>query len=90
MAPNKWFDVDAIIPSDARIGQANERLQALLKERFGLQSRLATREQAGYNIDCWKGRAEFESVFPTAPRRTKARRHVEHRDEDEKSGANGQ
>ena len=44
----KRFDVDAMIPSDAPIHQANEMLQTLLEERFELRSHPATQERMGY------------------------------------------
>jgi uncharacterized protein (TIGR03435 family) len=52
---DKRFDVEAIIPSDAAADQANEMLQTLLQERFGLRVHRDTREQAGYFLAVGKG-----------------------------------
>ena len=47
---NTWFDIDAKIPDDAPVGDANKMLQSLLEERFGLRVHRERREQAGFAL----------------------------------------
>src|SRR6185295_16075940 len=44
------FDIDAKIPEGASTGSANEMLQSLLAERFGLQLHRDEKELAGYAL----------------------------------------
>lgn len=48
------YDVEAVIPPDAPKNQANEMLQTLLQERFGLVTHRGTRAQTGYILSVAK------------------------------------
>ena len=61
---DKRFNVEAIIPSDAPIEQANEMLQTLLRERFGLSTSSSTREQSGYILSVGKSGPNFPVSAP--------------------------
>lgn len=64
---DKRFDVEALIPADAPREQANEMLQTLLEERFGLELHRATREFAGYTLTVAKGGANLKVSAPLPP-----------------------
>jgi uncharacterized protein (TIGR03435 family) len=49
------FDIDAKIPEGAPPGSANEMLQSLLEERFGLRLRRENKDLAGYALVVGKG-----------------------------------
>jgi len=55
------FNVDAIIPSNAPVELANEMLQSLLEERFGLICHRATQNQGGYLLVIAKGGPKLTS-----------------------------
>src|SRR5581483_221060 len=49
MSETLW-DVDAKLPEGVSVDSANEMLQALLAERFGLKAHRETREVSGYDL----------------------------------------
>ena len=61
---DKRFNVDALIPEDAPVRQANEMLRALIEERFGLRAHRASREEAGYFLTVAKGGPHLKASGP--------------------------
>jgi uncharacterized protein (TIGR03435 family) len=60
------FDVDATFPADAPVTQANEMLQALLEERFGLEFHREDRQQQGYVLVVGKGGPKLTPADPNS------------------------
>lgn len=56
---NERFDVLAKLPSGTNMGQANEMLQSLLTERFGLKLHRESKELSGYVLVVDKGGAKL-------------------------------
>ena len=56
--------MEALIPTDASNDQANEMLQTLLQERFGLRAHPSTREQAGYVLTVGNGGSHLKVSSP--------------------------
>jgi uncharacterized protein (TIGR03435 family) len=61
------FDVDARIPEGVSAHLANEMLQALLEERFGLKLHRETREMSGYHLVVSKNGPKLTVSAPHAP-----------------------
>jgi len=59
-----FFDIDAKLPSGAKADQANEMLQALLSERFGLELRREKRELSGFVLVVGKHGPKLEEAAP--------------------------
>jgi uncharacterized protein (TIGR03435 family) len=60
------FDIDAKIPEDAAADQANEMLQALLEDRFGLELHREIRELSGFALSAGKRGPKLEEFIPPA------------------------
>jgi len=58
------FDVDARIPEGASPDLANEMLQSLLEERFGLQLHQETRQVSGYDLVVGKNGPKLTVALP--------------------------
>lgn len=58
------FDIEAKIPEGATVSQANEMLQALLAERFGLELHREIRELSGFALVVGKRGAKLEEFTP--------------------------
>ena len=61
---NELFDVDARIPEGVSRDHANEMLQALLEDRFGLKMHRETRESPGYNLIVGKNGPKLKPAAP--------------------------
>lgn len=60
------FDIEAKLPEGTKPAQANEMLQALLSERFGLEFHRETREFSGFALVVGKRGAKLEEYVPPA------------------------
>jgi uncharacterized protein (TIGR03435 family) len=62
-----WFDLEATMPAGAKADQAHEMLQALLVERFGLESHRETRQLSGFTLTVGKNGPKLQQAAPPAP-----------------------
>jgi uncharacterized protein (TIGR03435 family) len=61
---DELFDVDARIPEGISRDHANEMLQALLEDRFGLKMHRETREVSGYSLIVGKNGPKLKAAAP--------------------------
>jgi len=61
------FDIEAKLPGGAKQAEANEMLQALLAERFGLELHHEPRESSGFALVVSKQGPKLEEFSPPKP-----------------------
>jgi len=61
---DELFDVDARIPEGVSLDHANEMLQSLLEDRFGLKMHRETKEIPGYSLTVGKNGAKLKAAGP--------------------------